>query len=117
MSLRLGPFSSENIEEDDNEFDLQLQQALSAKAAGKRIVEGPQSKRGTNDNPTQGVFLKRRRVTKSHPSPKRKLMMDAITAGGKAQPRKKQKGAPSMKTIPPMVRKGKDFRPPQEALP
>lgn len=116
VSLRLGPLRSEVDVEDDNAFDLQLQQALSSKAAGKRVAEKPPSRRRTNDSPAHGVGVKRRRVTKAKPSPRRKLMMDAITAGGRTHARKNQKEAPSTKTIPPMVRKGKDFRPPQDSL-
>lgn len=126
VSLRLGPIGTESEEnEEDSAFDLQLQQALSSKAAGKRVAGSSQIRRGSQDSPSQGVIVKRRRVSKSHPSPRRKLMMDAIAAGGrtsaatggKAQGRKKQKPMPSTKIIPPMVRKGKDFRPPKESLP
>lgn len=44
--------------------------------------------------------------------------MDAITAGVRAQTKKKQKSTPAMTTIiPPSVRKEKDFRPIKESLP
>ncbi|KAJ4917951.1 zf-CCHC_4 domain-containing protein [Raphanus sativus] len=83
VSLRLGHIRAEGEEEDDSSFDLQLQNALSTKAAGKRPVEKSQGARRTAGNPKLGANVKRRRVTKSHSSARRKLMIDAITTGGR----------------------------------
>lgn len=58
--------------------------------------------------------MKKRRVTKGNPSPKRKLMLDAFVAGGrgttKASKASTTRKAPTTKLIPPSVKKGKDFR-------
>lgn len=117
VSLRLGPLLDNGEDSEDNAFDLQLQQALSSKAAGKQIATQAQGKKRTVRNTQQEAVVKRRRTTKAHPSPRRKLMMDAITAGSRAQSKRKQKNTPPTTIIPPRVRRGKDFRPLKEALP
>ena len=117
VSLRLGPTRPDGDEEEDNAFDLQLQQALSSKAAGKRIADQGQAKKRTIRSPNQGVSVKRRRTTKVQPSPRRKLMMDAITAGGRTQKKKKTTTGPTSKVFPVRARKEKDFRPLPESLP
>ncbi|XP_048634149.1 uncharacterized protein LOC125608214 [Brassica napus] len=117
VSLRLGSLRADEDEEQDNVFDLQLQQALSTKAAGKRIAENSQDCKRMSKNTGQGITVKRRRVTKVHSSPRRKLMLDAITAGGRSQTRKKLKNGPTTKLIPAIVRKEKDFHPLQGSLP
>lgn len=86
VSRRLGPLRSDDDDEDDNAFNLQLQQVLSSKAAGKRIAKQPKErKKRAGRSPVQGIAPKRRRTTKAHPSPRRKLMMDAIMTGGRGQ--------------------------------
>lgn len=119
VSLRLGPLREDEENEEDNAFDLQLQQTLSSKAAGKKVATQIKDKKRPARNSPQGFPVKRRRTTKAHPSPRRKLMMDAITAGVRTQTKKKQKTTPATMTtiIPPRVRKEKDFRPPQGSLP
>ncbi|KAH0866737.1 hypothetical protein HID58_073759, partial [Brassica napus] len=81
VSLRLGPLREDEENEEDNTFDLQLQQTLSSKAAGKKVATQTKDKKRPARNSPQGFPVKRRRTTKAHPSPRRKLMMDAITAG------------------------------------
>lgn len=117
VSLRLGPLRVDDAEEEDNVFDLQLQQALTSKAAGKRIAEHPKEKKRLAHSPAPAIAPKRRRTTKAKPSPRRKLLLDAITAGGRTQTRRKLKTVPSTTIIPARVVKGKDFHPPQESLP
>lgn len=117
VSLRLGPLQPDENEEDDNVFDLQLQQALTSKAAGKRIAERPKERKRLVRSPTQVATLKRRRTTKVHPSPRRKIMMDAITAGGRTLSKKKKQTASLATIIPARARKEKDFRALPESLP
>ncbi|WZZ92348.1 LOW QUALITY PROTEIN: hypothetical protein YC2023_120927 [Brassica napus] len=52
-------------------------------AEGKKKLTKPQDRKRVARSPVQGVSLKKRRVTKSKESPRRKLMMDAIVAGGR----------------------------------
>lgn len=117
VSLRLGPLRTDDGEEDDNVFDLQLQHALSSKAAGKRVAKPTQENKRPVRSPTQEVAPKRRRTTKAKPSPRRKLLLDAITAGGKNHPKRKQRTAPPTSIIPARVGKEKDFHPLQKSLP
>ncbi|KAF2597007.1 hypothetical protein F2Q68_00008697 [Brassica cretica] len=119
VSLRLGPLREDEENEEDNAFDLQLQQTLSSKAAGKKVATQTKDKKRPARNSPQGFPVKRRLTTKAHPSPRGKLMMDAITAGVRTQTKKKQKTTPATMTtiIPPRVRKEKNFRPPQGSLP
>ncbi|KAJ4894614.1 Uncharacterized protein Rs2_21408 [Raphanus sativus] len=113
VSLRLGPLLSESTEETetDESYELPVHPGLSAKAAGKRIV-----RRKVASSPSQGGPTKRRRTAKLAPSPRRKLMIDAITTGGRA-PKKSQTKKPNAKLIPAMTRKEKDFHPLQKSLP
>lgn len=117
VSLRLGPLRDDEEDNEDGAFDLQLQQALSSKAAGKRIATQSKEKKRTARSSPINTNVKRRRTTKAHPSPRRKLMVDAITAGGRTQTKKRQKTAPAMTIIPPRVRKESGFRPLQDSLP
>ncbi|KAH0869455.1 hypothetical protein HID58_076477, partial [Brassica napus] len=75
VSLRLGPLLQTETEESEEN---QLTLAALAKAAGKRKVGNSQTLRKVGNSPAQGHAIKKRRVTKVHPSPKRKLMLDAI---------------------------------------
>ncbi|KAG2290425.1 hypothetical protein Bca52824_050029 [Brassica carinata] len=65
VSLRLGPLLQTETEE------------------RKRKVGNSQTLRKVGNSPAQGHAIKKQRVTKVHPSPKRKLMLDAIVAGGR----------------------------------
>ncbi|KAL0737101.1 hypothetical protein Bca4012_013311 [Brassica carinata] len=114
VSLRLGPFLQP--EEDESE-DQQMTLAAFSKVAGKRKVGGSQSRKRTENSPGQAQGVKKRRVTKAHPSPKRKLMIDGITTGGRGSSAAARKTALSTKIIPPTVKKGKDFRPLPNPLP
>ncbi|KAF3568570.1 hypothetical protein DY000_02011696 [Brassica cretica] len=73
--LRLGPLLSDTTEDTEESSVLPNHPALSAKAPGKRIA-----RRCNLRSPSQGVAMKKRRITKTHSSPRRKLMLDAITA-------------------------------------
>lgn len=112
VSLRLGPLIQSEGDESDSQI---LELNTLSKAAGKKKMVASQSrKRGS---PAQGTAVKRRRVTKAHPSPKRKLMMDAITTGGKVAPATNRRTAPACKIIPPVVKKKKDFHHVPASLP
>lgn len=115
VSLRLGPIPAEP----EVTISLPLEPPpkrsgrLAAKASGKR--KAPEK---TNRSPLQGVGIKKRRVTKTHPSPKRRLALplDSTKPGtktGKAAPRM----APAAKVFPSSKKKVADFRPPQDPLP
>ncbi|KAG2313459.1 hypothetical protein Bca52824_025016 [Brassica carinata] len=93
VSLRLRPLLFDNEEEDRQQTDLP---SLS-KAAGKRKADGQKTTKKTSRGLSQGVAVKRRRTTKGQNSPRRasprqnsprrdpprrKLMADAIVAGG-----------------------------------
>lgn len=114
VSLRLGPFLQ--AEEEESE-DQRMTLAAFSKAAGKRKTGGSQSRKRVDSSPAQAQGAKKRRVTKAHPSPKRKLMIDAITIGARGSSGTTRKSAPSPKIIPPTVKKGKDFRPLPKLLP
>ncbi|KAL0844493.1 hypothetical protein Bca101_017739 [Brassica carinata] len=113
VSLRLGRLTSDS-DSGDWELETQSDLPLLSKAEGKKKVEKSQScKRGSRSQ-DQGVNVKKRRTAKPPTPPKQKLFMDAITAGsrglsGVSRSTPKQR---IPKTIPPMVKKGKDFHPP-----
>ncbi|KAH0861643.1 hypothetical protein HID58_089905, partial [Brassica napus] len=79
VSLRLGSLGSETTSEGTDISDL----PDLSKAEGKKKLTKPQDRKRVARSPVQGVSLKKRRVTKSKESPRRKLMMDAIVAGGR----------------------------------
>ncbi|WZY82254.1 hypothetical protein YC2023_028638 [Brassica napus] len=111
VSLRLGPLLSDTTDETEVSGELPVHPALSSKAAGKREV-----RKQKGHSPLQLVSMKRRCTNTRLQSPRRKLMLDAITAGGRAPRKTKPKNAVG-KLIPAMVRKGKDFHPPLKPLP
>lgn len=116
VSLRIGPLNGDGTEESDDSAGLHLHDVVSAKAAGKRIASTSLGMKRVARSPNQGIPLKRRRTTKIHSSPRRKLMLDAITTGGRRG--KKTIAAKSTAAIiPAMVRKEKDFHPLQKPLP
>ncbi|KAG2278802.1 hypothetical protein Bca52824_061357 [Brassica carinata] len=83
VSLRIGPLNGDGTEESDDSAGLHLHDVVSAKAAGKRIASTSLGMKRVARSPNQGIPLKRRRTTKVHSSPRRKLMLDAITTGGR----------------------------------
>lgn len=111
VSLRLGPLLSKTTKDTKDSSELPTHPAWSTKAAGKRIV-----RRRTLRSPSHGVAMKKRRITKTHNSPCRKLMLDAITAGGRG-PRKTQSGTSAVRLIPAVNRREKDFQPLHTPLP
>lgn len=114
--MRIGPLNGDGTEESDDSAGLHLHDVVSAKAAGKRIASTSLGMKRVARSPNQGIPLKRRRTTKVHSSPRRKLMLDAITTGGRRG--KKTIAAKSTAAIiPAMVRKEKDFHPLQKPLP
>lgn len=113
VSLRLG--SLPQTEEDNDELQLEL--ATLSKAAGKKKVGPSQTRKRTVSSPVQGISVKRRRVTKVQPSPRRKLMLDAFVAGRKGGATTSRKTTSGARLVPPMEKKGKDFRLPSKALP
>ncbi|CAG7892143.1 unnamed protein product, partial [Brassica rapa] len=76
VSLRLGPLLSDTTDETEVSGELPVHPALSSKAAGKREV-----RKQKGHSPLQGVSMKRRCTNTRLQSPRRKLMLDAITAG------------------------------------
>ncbi|KAF3481030.1 hypothetical protein DY000_02064400 [Brassica cretica] len=82
VSLRLGPLRDTNIEEEEEDTVLpQKESALKCLASTiSRVDKGmpPQTKKCVCRSPLQGVSLKRRKVTHSQNSPRRKLLHDAI---------------------------------------
>lgn len=118
VSLRLGPLISDS-ESGDWELEEHSDLPLLSKAAGKKKVEKPKSRKRAAGNQTQGVSVKKRRTTKPPTPPRRKLLLDAITAGsrglsGTSRSTPKQK---IPKSIPAIAKKGKDFHPPESSLP
>lgn len=111
VSLRLGPIDSETTAETEVSDDLPPHPNMTEKAAGKRVA-----RRGTTSSPQQKDGSRKRRVCKVNSSPRRKLMMDAFKAGGKA-PRKTKSKPPSTKIIPASKRKESGFHPLQKSLP
>ncbi|CAN7067084.1 unnamed protein product, partial [Brassica rapa subsp. trilocularis] len=79
VSLRLGPLGSDSESGDPDGDSQSSDLPVLSKAEGKRVVDLPQAKRRATSS--QGTTGKRRRVTKTHESPRRKLLMDAIGAG------------------------------------
>ncbi|KAL0796768.1 hypothetical protein Bca101_068145 [Brassica carinata] len=119
----------ENVEDDRGDDTPQLIRKASSKtlskAEGKRVVDTTQDRKRTLSISRQGTTVKKRSVTKAHNSPRwnspkarTKLLADAIRTGTRASTRKKTTStAPSIKTIPPIARKEKDFRPLPSSLP
>ncbi|KAL0877484.1 hypothetical protein Bca101_027189 [Brassica carinata] len=81
VSLRLGTLLSET-ESDDPTFVPTDLPALPT-AEGKRKLLKSQKGKSVANSPLNGTSTKRRRVSKVNASPRRKLMMDAIVAGGR----------------------------------
>lgn len=131
VSLRLGPLFSEeeNVDGDRTEDTPQLimkdSSKAPSKAEGKRVVDITQARKPTNNITDQGAEVKRRRVTKTHNSPRRnspraktKLLADAIRTGTRVSTRKKNTStAPKIKFVPGIARKEKDFHPLPSSLP
>lgn len=117
VSLRLGPLISESESGEQDEDSQQTDLPLLSKAAGKRVMDKPHSRKKTGLNPTSGIIVKRRRVTKTHSSPRRKLLMDAIGTGGRSKTGSARNTSTIPKLIPAMVKKGKDFQPLPKPLP
>lgn len=119
VSLRLGQLLPDSEEDSADLATLQRRESHASKAAGKRIASSPQGHKRAVRSPIQGVAPKRRRTTtRAHPSPRRKLMLDAIIEGGGGKKaRKTSSTAPSINLIPRAGRKEKDFHPLQGSLP
>ncbi|RID68355.1 hypothetical protein BRARA_C00519 [Brassica rapa] len=87
VSLRLGPLRDTNIEEEEDNVLPRKESALKRLASTiSRVDKGkgkmlPQTKKRVCRSPIQGASLKRRRVTRSQNSPRRKLLHDAIRSG------------------------------------
>lgn len=118
VSLRLGPLLSDTTEDDSESEERQhLKLQLLDKAAGKKVATSPNRKKRAAHNLGSGTKVKKRRTTKTANSPGKKLLMDAITAGSRANAKKKQAAITSTKPFPSTTRKGKDFHPPPKPLP
>lgn len=116
VSLRLGPLVSES-ESGDQEGENLPDLPILSKAEGKKKMVKPQGRKRVARSPPQGVNVKKRRITKPPTPPHRKLLMDAIVAGGRGLSGVSRGMPKSSRIIPPMAKKGKDFYPPQPSLP
>lgn len=116
VSLRLGTLFSDS-DSGDWEVENQSDVPLLSKAEGKKKAEKTQGRKRITRSLVQSVTGKKRRVTKPPTPPRRKLLMDAITAGGRGLSGVSRGTPKPPKTVPPMVKQGKDFHPPQSSLP
>nr|VDC98865.1 unnamed protein product [Brassica oleracea] len=104
--LRLGPLLSDTTEETEELGELPIHPALTSKAAGKRVAR----RRTARSTLQEVISMKKRRTNTTLQSHRRKLMLDAITAGGRAQ-RKAPPKRLAVNLIPAMAGKEKDFHP------
>lgn len=119
VSLRLGPLLEPDSEE-DVAIPLKLKGIRESSPVEMRAAKNksslPVAKKRVCRSPTQGVNVKRRRVTKTQSSPRRKLLSDAIRSG--TAPSIPAKGKqPKSVIIPPTKKKGTDFRSGPKPLP
>lgn len=117
VSMRLGPLPTEP----DSAADLgslpKRSGRLAAKVLGKRKSSSQPTKTVPN-SPSHGVSIKRRRVTKTQGSPKRKLAVPKEgTRKGPKTGTSTSKAAPSSKVFPASKKKVADFQPPRNPLP
>ncbi|KAH0865257.1 hypothetical protein HID58_082468, partial [Brassica napus] len=94
VSLRLAPLRDEEIDEEIEEKSLgprestvmkRLASTITRTDKGKGVVP-PQVKKRVCQSPAQGVSLKRRRITKSQNTPRKKLLQDAISSKSTYRP-------------------------------
>lgn len=116
VSLRLGTLISDS-DSGDWELENQTDVPLLSKAEGKKKLEKAQGRKRSSRSLVQSVAGKKRRVTKPPTPPRRKLLMDAITAGGRGLSGVSRGTPKPPKIVPPTVKQRKDFHPPQSSLP
>lgn len=121
VSLRLGPLRDPD-EQEEQDVSLPITKKRTRNSAttnapqlSSKVVRSTTNRR-EGKSPVQGTSVKRRRVTKAHPSPRRKLLQDAITTG-KATTISKGNQQPKAKMIPASKKKGTDFRSGPSLLP
>ena len=115
VSLRLGPVPAESSPSDALPIASTVKRSsriAAARLSGKRQMPTPPHTKITRSS-TQGVAIKKRRITKTHNSPRRKLIMQAD--GKKTGP--SSKAVPGSRVFPTSTRKVTDFRSPQGSLP
>ncbi|KAL0756358.1 hypothetical protein Bca101_094026 [Brassica carinata] len=112
VSLRLAPLRDEEIDEEIEEKSLgprestvmkRLASTITRTDKGKGVVP-PQVKKRVCQSPAQGVSLKRRRITKSQNTPRKKLLQDAISSSATLM-RRQGTSQPRANIIPPSKRK------------
>lgn len=110
VSLRLGPLHNSDsgkwIQQSSRDHDVSPSTGLNL-GRGK-MAAPPAARKRILRSPTHGATRKKRRITKTKSSPRRKLMADAMKAGPK--PKQSGAGQPRMTIIPASRRKGSDFR-------
>lgn len=118
VSLRLGPLREPDEPEEQIPITRKRARISNATAPtlSSKVVRASTSNRREGKSPIQGTSVKRRRVTKAHPSPKRKLLQDAMTSG-KATTTSKGGQQPRVRLIPATKKKGTDFRSAPKPLP
>lgn len=123
VSLRLGPlYDPTSLEHTRAQMEDQIpplrgQASVVASASSKPPVAT--KKRGTR-SPTQGVLVKRRRVTKTQNSPKRRTSSTQRQTGGAAtstSTKSSDPAHPRVSVYPSSRRRGTDFRSAPNALP
>lgn len=116
VSLRLGPIVSDS---ESGNSDLHHHSDLPAlsKAEGKKKMTKAQGKKRSAHTPPKAANAKKRRVTKPPTPPRRKLLLDAITAGGRGLSGVSRGTPKRPKIVPPVTKKGKDFQSPHASLP
>lgn len=120
VTLRLGPYPSTDSPENEQLALTTKKQtpaaAAKAKAAGKKKVTKPATRKRVVKNPSQGTTSKRRKLTNVYGSPAKKLMAGAIAVG--TQGAKPKVGTqPKPKVFPSSSKGGPDFRPTPSSLP
>lgn len=115
VSLRLGPVPAESSPSEALPIASTVKRSsriAAARLSGKRKMPTPPHSKITRSS-TQGVAIKKRRITITHNSPRRKLIMQA--EGKKTGP--SSKAVPGSRVFPASTRKVTDFRSPQGSLP
>lgn len=111
VSLRLGPLPASSQSDIPIQSRLSDGPAIVTRSVARRKAGTSTEKKRYNASPLQGINLKKRRVTKTESSPKRRTHKE------KQSTQTQQRGVPKPKLIPAITKKQKDFRATPSALP